>query len=596
MKILTLYEKKTWLTNLSSFLKNGFAVAISVVVFLSLMPTWSVLADDISNSSENVPNIWKCIGCPSGQVGTKMSLEEQQANLNDLWGKEILRKGKFPLEVKDSQEAIAQANTNLTKKIYLVAEGGQIPLSVAPRDKNRDPRLTLTWKNDGILSTLLSGNPGTKTGFLQVIAWDSQKKKFNYYELNDDHNWSWAGDSSHARQPQFIGKGCFDCHHNGSVIMKELKRPWNNWQSQLATIDLSVLPEMVAKDPNLSQLIGAEVLEQDIGGGVSQYYNAWLDSHISEDLKTVTEVPELLRHLTSTTSVNFESNLANVKALGLVVTPPKNFFLFDDALSKVFGDAGYKFPSNIGFDTNQFRQSIESKGFTLRQCDRIDNTNDCQVGTVDYEQKGTTFHPFFVPVPSNEDTFVINNLWNGRFQVIRNNQRKNITFISDKFATAVLMVDFQNPVFSLVRSSLQTYAQKLDTATINDQGVSNIPALFVDEIEAAVQNQPPCSEQNLDSCTAEQQFLHTWNLPDSTWKIEVNQRVQSYLDAVAQQIINGSGLSDYLDLSISRRRQFATIKPIGNLLEFSLLLPQTNLPANAPLLRMQTDGKVGSAN
>jgi hypothetical protein len=285
-----------------------------------------------------------------------------------------------------------------------------------------------------------------------------------------------------------------------------------------------------------------------------------------------------------------------VKALGLVVTPPKNFFLFDDALSKVFGDAGYKFPSNIGFDTNQFRQSIESKGFTLRQCDRIDNTNDCQVGTVDYEQKGTTFHPFFVPVPSNEDTFVINNLWNGRFQVIRNNQRKNITFISDKFATAVLMVDFQNPVFSLVRSSLQTYAQKLDTATINDQGVSNIPALFVDEIEAAVQNQPPCSEQNLDSCTAEQQFLHTWNLPDSTWKIEVNQRVQSYLDAVAQQIINGSGLSDYLDLSISRRRQFATIKPIGNLLEFSLLLPQTNLPANAPLLRMQTDGKVGSAN
>ena len=77
MKILTLYEKKTWLTNLSSFLKNGFAVAISVVVFLSLMPTWSVLADDISNSSENVPNIWKCIGCPSGQVGTKMSLEEQ---------------------------------------------------------------------------------------------------------------------------------------------------------------------------------------------------------------------------------------------------------------------------------------------------------------------------------------------------------------------------------------------------------------------------------------------------------------------------------------------------------------------------------------
>ncbi|MDJ0732295.1 MAG: hypothetical protein QNJ33_20155 [Crocosphaera sp.] len=564
------------------------------------MPIYAGLADEISDSSDNVPNIWKCIGCTPSQVGTQMSLEEQEKELNDLWGKKILRQGNFPQEVKDSQEAIELADPSLTQKIYLVAEGGQIPLSIAPRDQDRDPRLAITWKGDGILSTLLSASPGPTTGFLQIIAWDSQKQKFNYYELNNDNNWSWAGDSSHARQPQFMGKGCFDCHHNGSVIMKELKHPWNNWQSQLATIDLSVLPEMVAQDPNLSQLIGADVLEQDIEGGVSQYYNAWLDSHVSEDLTTVTEVPEILRHLTTTTSVNFESNFENVGALGSVVTPPKNFFLFDDVLSQVtgdiFGDAGYNFPNTIGFNSNQFRQSIESKGFTLRQCRRIDNTNECAAGTVDYEQKGTTFHPFFIPVPSNEDTFVITNLWNGNFQIIRNNQRKNITFISDKFAAAVLMVDFQNPLFSTVRSSLQSYGEKLDTATINDQGVSNIPALFVAEIEATVKNQPPCSEQNLDSCTAEQQFLHTWNLPDATWKTEVNQRVQSYLDAVAQEITNGSGLSDYVDLSISRRRQFATIQPISNLFEFSLLLPQSNLPATAPLLRMQSDGKVEPVN
>ncbi len=589
------------LRNLLIFLNRYLApLIISVILVMSLMPIDTVLADEISNPLDNVPNIWKCIGCTPGQVGQQMSLDEQKKELNDLWGKGILRQGKFPQEVKDSQEAIAQADPNLTEKIYLVAEGSQIPLSVASRDQDRDPRLAITWEGDGILSTLLSASPGLTTGFLQIIAWDSQKKKFNYYELNDERNWTWAGDSSHARQPQFIGKGCFDCHHNGSVIMKELKRPWNNWQSQLATIDLSVLPEMVAQDPNLSQLIGAEVLEQDIGGGVTQSYKAWLDSHVSEDLTTVTEVPELLRHLTTTTSVNFESNLANIEALGSVVTPPKNFFLFDDALSQVtgdvFGDAGYNFPNTISFNTNQFRQTIESKGFILRQCNKMVNTNECRPGTVDYEQKGTTFHPFFIPVPSNEDTFVITNLWNGNFQVIRDNQRKNIKFVSNKFAAAVLMVDFPNPIFSPVRSSLQSYSEKLDTATINDQGVSNIPALFVAEIEATVKNQPPCQQQNLDSCTAEQQFLHTWNLPDATWKAEVNQRVQAYLDAVAQQITNGSGLSDYLDLSISRRRQFATIKPISNLFEFSLLLPQTNLPANAPLLRMQRNGKVQPVN
>jgi hypothetical protein len=187
--------------------------------------------------------------------------------------------------------------------------------------------------------------------------------------------------------------------------MKELKRPWNNWQSQLATIDLSVLPEMVANDRNLSQLIGAEVLEQDIGGGVSQYYNAWLDSHISEDLKTVTEVPELLRHITTTTSVNFESN--NPSPGNTEIVPPKNFFLFDDALSQVagdgFGDAGYNFPPTIGFDTKKFKQIIDKKGFALRQCDRIIYTNKCQPKTVHYEQKGTTFNPFFFKKKSRDD-------------------------------------------------------------------------------------------------------------------------------------------------------------------------------------------------
>jgi hypothetical protein len=582
---------------LLSFLGKYLApLIISVIFALSLMPVYPVLADDISNSLENVPNIWKCIGCSAGKVGTKMFLEEQQANLNDLWGKEILRQGKFPLEVKDSQEAIAQANPKLTKKIYLVAEGGQIPLSVAPRDKNRDPRIAITWKGDGILSALLSGNPGSTTDFLQVIAWDSQKKKFNYYELNDDRNWSWAGDSSHARQPQFIGQGCFDCHHNGSVIMKELKVPWNNWTSQAATIDLSFLPKMVAQDPNLSQLIGAEQLEQDIRGGVSQYYTEWLDKHISSDLKTITEIPELLRHLTNTTSVNFESN--NPNPTNTAIVPPKNFFLFDDAWAQVagdgFGGAGYNFLATIGFDNNKFKQIIESKGFVLRQCDRIPNTNKCQPNIVDYEQKGTTFNPFFVPVPSNEDTFVIQNLM--KFRIDRSNQRKDIQFITDKFAAAVLMVDFQNPVFSSVRSSLQTYADKLDVAIIDNQGVSNIPSLFVAQIQKAVKNQSPCSIQNLDSCSAEQQFLNTWNLPDATWKDTVNQRIQAYLNAVGNQIASGTGLSDYVDLSISRGRQFASIEPINNLFESSLLLPQTDLPTNAPVLRMQTDGKVASVN
>lgn len=571
-------------------------LTVAVIFVLSLMPVYPVLADDISTSSENPPNIWQCIGCSPGQIGTRMSLKEQQANLNDLWGKEILRQGKYPQDVKQSQQAIWQANPNLTEKIYLVAEGGQIPLSVAPRKNNRDPRLAITWEGDGILSTLLSGTPGSSTRFLQVIAWDAQKKKFNYYELNPEKHWSWAGDSSHARQPQFVGQGCFDCHHNGSVIMKELKTPWNNWTSQLATINLSFLPLDVAQDPNLKKLNGADQLEQDIRGGVAQYYTAWLASHLSNDFKTITNISDLLRHITTTTSVNFESN--NPSSGNPDIVPPKNFFLFDDALSQVtgddFGGSGYNFPSTISFQSKKFNQIIDTKGFALRKCVRIADTNKCQPTTLKYEQKGSTFNPFFVPVPSNEDSLVIQNLI--KFSANLNNQRKNIQFISDKFAASILMVDFQNPVFSSVRSSLQTYADKLDVATIDDTGVSNIPSLFVAQIQEAVKNQTPCSTQNLDSCSAEQQFLNTWNLSDANWKATVNQRIQDYLNAVSNQIANGTGLSDYVDLIVSRERQFASIAPINNLFESSLLLPQSDIPTNASLLRMQTDGKVVAAN
>ena len=582
------------------------------------MPAWSVLAEDTSYIPENVPNIWKCIGCDPEAVGTKMSLDEQEANLNDLWGKLILRQGKFPQEVKDAQDAITEANNRLEQNIYLEAEGGQIPGGIPqdPQDPKRDPqnaerkpRLLITWKDisNNILSTLLSGNPGPKTGFLQVIAWDSQKKKFNYYERNKEKNWIWAGDSSHAREPGFIGKGCFQCHHNGSVIMKELKRPWNNWISELGTIDPSVFPEewMIADDPNFKHAIGAQDLEQDIKSGVAEYYKAWLDSHISEDLTTVTGVPELLRHLTTTTSVNFESYSGNLEDLGVVVTPPHNFFLYDDVLSIVAEDewgTSYEFPkTGLGFDSVVFQETIRSKGFALRDCDIICDTNKCKPDSaVNYQRPETTYHPFFIPVPSNEDTFVIKNL--REFRTIPDQTRKEIKFITDKFIAAVLMVDFQNPIFSPVRSSLQAYAKKLDTATLDyqlnseNQLNSNISALFVSEIEEAVKNQSPCLDENLDSCTAEQQFLHTWNLPDATWKDEVKKRIESYLTAVADQITEGNGLSDYVDLSISRRRQFASIEPIKNLFEKSLLLPQSDLPVNSPLLRMQRDGQVVSVN
>ncbi|NEP41530.1 MAG: hypothetical protein F6K35_20790, partial [Okeania sp. SIO2H7] len=68
-------------------------------------------------------------------------------------------------------------------------------------------------------------------------------------------------------------------------------------------------------------------------------------------------------------------------------------------------------------------------------------------------------------------------------------------------------------------------------------------------------------------------------------------------DGCMDQIgIVGCGIGGLAVLSISRRQEFASIKPIKNLFEFSLLLPQSDLPVNSPLLRMQSDGQVGVVN
>lgn len=514
----------------------------------------------------------------------ELTQAEIAAELNDPWATSVLRKGSFPSSVAAIVKAINAANPTFQQNSYMVGEGSQISPNVVDdngkpigRDGNRDLRYAITWNPaQNSVQILLSAAPGGNSGFLQVISWDSKKDRFNFYDYGNAGvggalTWSWTGDSSWAGNPQTIGQGCFDCHHNGVVIMKEFDKPWNNWNSSLALIQPSFVPQAVASEALFQNLQNAPALQSAVQGAVQNYYNRWLRGLI--DQGTLENVPEVLRHLIVNTTVQFESSLiksdpaktspANAPITGL----PSNFFLWDTVLRDVL-QLSYRFPNSLKLDRTAYDNYLKSNGFAL-----VNITED---GGPAYKQGGSTDAAFFVPVPPQEDLFMIQLMIQAKA-------------VSPKFAASVLMVDFQNPVFSPTRQSLQQYAEKIQTGKLDAQ---DIPSQFAAEVTAAAADQPTCNPLQLDACTAEQQFLHYWNLTGTQWKTDAEGRITNYMTGISQQVSSGAALDAYMSLGVSRRHQFATIPVISNLCEMSLLLPRTNIPVPVKPLRMTTDGTV----
>ena len=514
----------------------------------------------------------------------EMTEAEIATELNDPWAVGVLRQGSFPDNVAKSVEAINAVDPTFQQSAFLVGEGSQIPNDVKNskgepigRDAQRHLRYAITWNpTQKPIDIALSAAPGGHSGFLQVIAWDQIKKRFNFYDFGTDNaigesTWSWAGDSEWARKASTIGNGCFDCHHNGVTIMKEFRVPWNNWNSALATVQSARVPEAVASNPLFTKRQNAPLLENAIRGAVQRYYDAWLGSLVKDG--QLTSVSEILRHLIVNTTIQLDSS--QTRSNGSQTSPPhapinglpNNFYLWDSVLRDVL-QLDYSIPSDLKFEREQYDSYIETNHFALV------NTNGD--GSVDYEQTGSTNFAFFVPVPPQEDIYVIQRILNANL-------------VTNHFVTAVLMVDFQNPVFSTKRESLQQYAQNISTGKLDGE---DVPNQFAKLVLAAAAGQPACDAASLDSCSAEQQFLHYWELPDSQWKGEAEKRISAYMMGVDKQFKNKTAMDSYGALSVSRRHQFATTPIISNLCEMSLLLPRTSIPVSEKPLRMATDGSV----
>jgi hypothetical protein len=513
--------------------------------------------------------------------------DAEKSALGDPWAQQVLLKGAFPKSVADI-DALVGKISDMTRTSFVVGEGGMIPTAIADQNANRNLRYVINWKwkpGKPDSDIFLSARPGVHSTFLQVIAWDADKSWFNFYEYNDDTRvWSWTGNSTYASQAETKGHGCFDCHHNGMIIMKELAFPWNNWHSPQARISATVVPTEISQETWFFNKAEASILEGMVEGYQQTFHRNRIRRLVANN--QINGVPDLLRSIISQSTVNLVSSTIKSKVTRTDdILVPSGLFIRDrlrDIVSPTLTIA------------NTIPRATYNKFLTDHNYRLVQE----QEGQTQYSMPGSTNFAFLVPAYSAEDDFITK-------QLLLPPNDGVVGIVDEQFEAAVMMVDFQNPIFSTVREGLLKYADQLPSGTLASKLPSGKPATkaatvsdvaqnFAALVEKGAQNQPKCNTaQQLDRCPAEQQFLYFWKQKADAWKADAAKRIQTYVDSVGKRITTPDGVSDYMRLAASRRAQMKNSQPIGNLVEFSLLFPQTDLPETT--LKMNIDGTV-SAN
>lgn len=480
--------------------------------------------------------------------------------LGDPFAELLLKRGRFPPSLDELLAAlddVADDPAGLPEQqCFLVADGGQIAWTPATADLNRQMRFVLARARDGDTRLLISSSTvsNSTSQFIQLVAWDEGNGVYNYYERRGG-TWLWAGNSRHALAPETRGRGPFDSHVNGSLVMKELRQPWNGWHGMNASIQDTVLaPEDPLRTaPLFRDRVSAHELETSVvRPGVERWNRARIAAATASGSE-FTDVRYFMRQILDTTTVNLASSSQQSDQLddNATLTLPATFFLNVEALLDAIGLA----PNidNVVVPGRLYRQSLRRYDFTLTD------------GS--YRQPGDSFFAFLIPEPAFEDLNVLALLLRQRI-------------ISRRFAACLLMVDFPNPIFSERRRRLLAHVP--DAAPLTDRAGgparTDLEARFVAAVEAS--GQPANSP--------EEEFLANWRLPAASWQRTFEARVEDYFGQLTGLADSNAGFDGWVRLAESRRREFRR-RPLA---EFRLTLPTTSIPRDAPTLAMRPDGTV----
>jgi len=159
-----------------------------------------------------------------------LGADEIARELDDPFASLLLAKGTFPQTTEGVFEALNQAIGagdvlgKESQRSFILAEGGRIAFSDAP-SLDRTVRFVVTRGNapEGP-ALIVSAFFPNQVDDIELMAWDRNSGGFNFYRsLGTQGSWVFAGNSHSALADPTQGKGPFESHKSGNLLMKELR-------------------------------------------------------------------------------------------------------------------------------------------------------------------------------------------------------------------------------------------------------------------------------------------------------------------------------------------------------------------------------------
>lgn len=319
-------------------------------------------------------------------------------------------------------------------------------------------------RSNVMLSVFFNSNQFPDRQPIEAWGWDKKQGRYNYYKLDeagtDSLSWKFRGSSDNADKLTATERKntCMECHINGAPIMKELLRPWNNWNSvdfpitYLQTISESRWP--VAEDDKIDGRLGnAYELQKLIVAPIGDFNRAKVLKRLqvdnngqtvtdSDGLQKVIDGKTLLKPLFATTEFNIISAdriLSGLHPFPAVTTDgptknvkiPNSFFLNANLISdgKLLGYEGLGISESQEFDAIADLTPDEYKDLVIQ--------SQVKLG----EQPGDTVFAWLVPEPSHIDNDLVHRL-----------MQQGV--VTREFVAAVMAIDLETPILSEKRQKL----------------------------------------------------------------------------------------------------------------------------------------------
>ena len=269
---------------------------------------------------------------------------------------------------------------------------------------------------------------------MELIAWDSHKHVFNFWELIGDgrnSRWHYRGDSHDiARDVAEVNTGkrpvsfgarlrCSGCHTLGGPILKELEAPHNDWWTTAHGLPLGSLALRPQAEDVGHRLAAALFARAADASNLAVLVKRGVDRLLAaEQSRAPSQLRSELRSLFATMEIQLRSDVRPfLERAGDEVQVPVGFFVDERLLAR----GPVKVPARL------HREALEATGSRFAPGEAP--------GLIE------SFHAFLVPVRSYADDRRLERL-------------RAAGLLDDEFIADVLAVDLTTPVFSEARASL----------------------------------------------------------------------------------------------------------------------------------------------